>query len=122
MKTRSTLRLAAIALAVTMAMPISASARHHRSEDVLAGAVVGAVVGTFIAAAASSRGDVVPACPAPVYYPEPVYYPAPVYGPPPPAWYHYAPPPRPAHRRPPSPCGYPGVPPPPSPFHSRRHR
>ncbi|HRX06772.1 MAG TPA: hypothetical protein P5306_06735, partial [Kiritimatiellia bacterium] len=99
MKTRSTLRLAAIALAVTMAMPLSASARHHRSEDVLAGAVVGAVVGTFIAAAASSRVDVVPACPAPVYCPEPVYYPAPVYGPPPPppAWYHYAPPPRPAH-------------------------
>jgi len=102
MKTRSTLRLAAIALAVTMAMPLSASARHHRSEDVLAGAVVGAVVGTFIAAAASSSVEIAPAYPAPVFY-------GPATPPPPPngLYYHCAPPPRPAFRHrppPPPPC------------------
>ena len=83
-------KILAVGIAASLAIPLSASARHHRSGDVLAGIVVGALVGTAIAASSSSV-QYVPACPAPGYYPPPpppVYYYAP---PPPPPVYYYAP-------------------------------
>lgn len=85
MNSSLTTNILAVGVAAALAIPLSASARHHRSGDVVAGIVVGALVGTAIAASSSSI-HYVPVCPTPGYYPAP---------PPPPPVYYYTPAPRP---------------------------
>ena len=57
MTNRNATQAIAAVLAVAVAAPLSASARHHRSEDILAGVVIGAIAGTFVAAAASGAAQ-----------------------------------------------------------------
>lgn len=103
-------KILTVGVAVSLAIPLSASARHHRSSDVLAGIVVGALVGTAIASSSSSV-QYVPAYPAPGYYPPPPPPPPPMYyytpAPPPPVYY-YAPScaPRPVYYQHGPPAGY----------------
>ncbi len=88
MTNRNATQAIAAVLAVAVAAPLSASARHHRSEDILAGVVIGAIAGTFVAAAASGNVEYIPAPAVGCYYPPPS--PPPCYGrpgPPPPRYY-----------------------------------
>ena len=45
MKTTLTAKLIAVGAAAALALPLTASARHHRSGDVFAGAVIGVLAG-----------------------------------------------------------------------------
>ena len=98
MKTTLTAKLIAVGAAAALALPLTASARHHRSGDVFAGAVIGVLAGAMIASAADCSTVYVAAPPPPP--PPPVYYYPP---PPPPVYYGH---PRPYHRPPPPPQYY----------------
>ena len=106
MKTSPTAKIIAVALGAAIAVPLTASARHPHGEDVLAGAVIGAIAVAVLASAADGACVVAPApCYAPP--PPPVYYAPPLPPPPPPPCYYGYPPPPPApyyrHRPPPPP-------------------
>ena len=105
MKSTVTTKLIAVGAAAALALPLTASARHHRSGDVFAGAVIGVIAGAMLAGAAQAQPVyVAPAPPPPPPPPPPVYYYQPVPVPAPTPYYgYYAPPPRPEydnHRRP----------------------
>ena len=101
MKTVTATKLIAVGTAAALALPLTASARHHSSGDVFAGAVIGVIAGAMLANTVNGETVYVapPPPPPPVYYyyqPVPVPAPTPYYG-------YYAPPARPEyydHRRP----------------------
>jgi hypothetical protein len=99
MKSTVTPKLIAIGTAAALALPLTASARHHRSGDVFAGAVIGVLAGAMIASAADC--NTVYVAPPPPPPPPPVYY---YQAPPPPPVYYGQP--RPYHRLPPPPEYY----------------
>ena len=117
MKTNATLKIAALAAAASLAVPLTASARHHHPdpEDVFAGAFLATVVAPLVVGAAVASSVHVETAPRVVYCepppsPPPYYY---AYPPPPPQYYGYPPPQyyghRPMHhprRPPPQPYGY----------------
>ena len=107
MKTCTTTKLIAVGTAAALALPLTASARHHSSGDVFAGAVIGVIAGAMLANTVNGETVYVappppPPPPPPVYYyyqPVPVPAPTPYYG-------YYAPPapqPPPCQRRRPGP-------------------
>ena len=102
MKTNATLKIAALAAAAALAVPLTASARHHHPdpEDVLAGVFIASVVAPLVVGAAVASSVRVKAAPRVVYCEPP---------PPPPPQYYGHRPMRPMHhhRRPaPRPYGY----------------
>ena len=103
MKTNIAPKLIALGTAATLALPLTASARHHHSGDVFAGAVIGVIAGAVLASTANGETVYVappPPPPPPVYYyyqPVPVPAPTPYYG------YYAPPPPPPCQRRRPGP-------------------
>ena len=106
MKTSVTTKLIAVGAAAALALPLTASARHHRSGDVFAGAVIGVLAGAMIAGAAQAETVYVAPPPPPPPPPPPVYYyyqPVPVPAPTPHYGYYAPPPPPPCHRRRPGP-------------------
>ena len=107
MKTCTTAKFIAIGTAAALALPLTASARHHHNGDVFAGAVIGVIAGAMLASTVNGETVYVappppPPPPPPVYYyyqPVPVPAPTPYYG-------YYAPPapqPPPCQRRRPGP-------------------
>ena len=103
MKTVTATKLIAVGTAAALALPLTASARHHSSGDVFAGAVIGVIAGAMLANTVNGETVYVapPPPPPPVYYYyQPVPAPTPYYG-------YYAPPapppPPPCHRRRPGP-------------------
>ena len=119
MKANATLKIAALAAAASLAVPLTASARHHHPdpEDVFAGAFLATVVAPLVVGAAVASSVHVETAPRVVYCepppppPPPQYYYA--YPPPPPQYYGYPPPQyyghRPMHhhrRSAPQPYGY----------------
>ena len=52
MKTNTPIKIIAVAAAAAIAVPLSASARHHDAENILAGVVIGCVAGAVLASAA----------------------------------------------------------------------
>ena len=120
MKTNPALKIAALAVAAALAVPLAASARnrHHPDpEDVFAGAFIASVVAPLVVGAAVASSVRVESAPRVVYCetppPPPPYYYAYPPPPPPPQYYGYPPPPcygqRPMHhhrRSPPQPYGY----------------
>ena len=109
MNSSFTNKILAVSVALALALPLSASARHQRSGDVFAGIVVGALVGTAIAASSSSV-QYVPVYPSSGYYPPPPPLPPPMYyyTPAPPPLYYYGPAcaPQPVYDQPGPPRGY----------------
>ena len=106
MKTCTTAKFIAIGTAAALALPLTASARHHHNGDVFAGAVIGVIAGAMLASTVNGETVYVAPPPPPPPPPPPVYYyyqpvpaPTPYYG-------YYAPPapqPPPCQRRRPGP-------------------
>lgn len=88
MKTSISSKLVAAGVVAALAVPLSASARHCHSEDIIAGVVIGCVAGAVLASAAD--GGCVYMAPSPPPPPPPPQYYAP---PPPPQYYVYPSPP-----------------------------
>ena len=75
MKTNITTKLVAVGAAAALALPLTASARHHHgSGDVFAGAVIGVIAGAMIAGAANAETVYVAPPPPPPPPPPPGYF------------------------------------------------
>ncbi|MGD9613210.1 MAG: hypothetical protein AB7V22_09965 [Kiritimatiellia bacterium] len=95
MKTNAAIKFVAIGAAAVLALPLTASARHHQNGDVFAGVVIGVLAGAMLANAADGGTVYVAPPPPPPPPPTYVYYGPPPgsYGYPPPSYYGPPPPP-----------------------------
>ena len=89
MKTSISTKIIVAGVVIALAVPLSASARNHDAENILAGVVIGCVAGAVLVSAAD--GGCVYAAPPP---PPPQYY---YYAPPPPPQYYGYPQPQPQY-------------------------
>ena len=74
MKTCTTTKLIAVGTAAALALPLTASARHHHNGDVFAGAVIGVIAGAMLASTVNGETVYVAPPPPPPPPPPPVYY------------------------------------------------